>query len=224
VTSGWEEATAIGTIALAAVTALLAATTRRLAREAGAETRANWQPVVMPHVDEDVHGIAIEGLSLDERELMLRVHNIGRGPALSVSMFLWDESVGEEGGTYRGFASSNAVAPNFSLKFRWRDFDPPLPSKLAGVGAWSLLAGKITYFDVSSTRYETYVRIGFRSDRRVGLISERFGGAPGDRLNLIDRAMQRIGLWAVQHDHGPDGDLRSRLAHRLARMIFKPDG
>lgn len=46
-TSGWEEATALSTITLATVTAWLAWSTRRLAREAGAETRANWLPVVV---------------------------------------------------------------------------------------------------------------------------------------------------------------------------------
>lgn len=217
-TSGWEEATAISTIALATVTAWLAASTRRLAREAGAETRANWQPVLMPYVEEDVHGVATAGLALDERTLSLRVRNIGRGPALGVSIFLSNEGTGEEERTYRGTASSTAAAPTDTLTFRWRDFEPPLPSELAGVGAWSVLGGRITYGDVSNTRYETYLQVGFRIDREVGLISDRFLGAAGARLS----AKQRIGLWAVRHDHGPGGNLQRRLAHRLARILFNP--
>ena len=42
----WEPLTAIATLALAFVTAGLARSTRKLAREANAETRANWRPIL----------------------------------------------------------------------------------------------------------------------------------------------------------------------------------
>jgi hypothetical protein len=75
----WEEVTAVSTLAFAAVTAWLAQSTRRLAREASAETRANWQPVLVPDVDaESGTGVAIVGLSLEDRLLSLRTERGSR--------------------------------------------------------------------------------------------------------------------------------------------------
>lgn len=88
----WEEVTAVSTLALAAVTAWTARSTRRLAAEANAETRANWRPVVMPSVEADGTGCATAGLALVDGVLSLRVRNVGRGPALTVTVKLWEET------------------------------------------------------------------------------------------------------------------------------------
>src|SRR5690349_13680393 len=145
----WEEVTAVSTLALAAVTAWLALSTRRLAREANAETRANWQPVLVPDVEAEPGGVASSGLLLKDRRLTMRIRNVGRGPALNVTVVLWQEGEAERfESVFRGRSASNVVAPEERIYFQWSDFHAPRPPETMGIVAWSQLEGMITYGDV----------------------------------------------------------------------------
>lgn len=209
----WEEVTAISTLALAAVTAGLARSTRSLAREANAETRANWRPVLVPESEDASTGD--EGLSLDaDRLLSMWIRNIGRGPALVVTAALWDE--GDPESVVRGRAASNVVAPGERIAFEWRDFDAPQPPAFAGLQAWSQLDGMITYGDVGYVRYETEVKVGFRIDGAVTLLDHRFLGAARDRIGRVERLRQRALHWALAFDARAPRWLRP-LTRELAR-------
>jgi hypothetical protein len=105
-TWGWEALVALGTIALAGVTAFLAFQTRRLAsdtqRLAGEtknlaadtkqvaenealELRAEWQPVLVPAQHD---GVPLTYSAEPTIELIARIRNDGRGPALFVRALL----------------------------------------------------------------------------------------------------------------------------------------
>lgn len=215
------DATAGGTLALAIFTAALAWSTRRLASEAGAERRANWQPVLVPHVEKGAGGIAVAGLCLEDGTLSMRVRNVGRGPALKVSAAIWRAGIDSPiGDTRRGHAPTNVVANGEDVTFEWRDFDPPLPTAAAGIGAWSLVEGMITYGDVGDRRHDTEVKIGFRIDRAVSLIDHQFLGAERDRVTRSARARYRTFLWSVELEKRLPSPFR-RLAHGLARRALR---
>jgi hypothetical protein len=209
-TSGWEEATAIGTIGAAFMTAWLAASTRKLAREAGTETRANWRPVLVPD--------SPDAVELNDRLLSLHIRNIGRGPALTVTIALW------EGGDfelfdriYRGHADANVVAPNENIVFKWKDFDAPrTAAKSAGFVAWSVLSGRITYCDVGNVIYETELKVGFRADgAATAILDHQFLGAVRDRIGRLDRLrlrLLRLIAWAEPHLPKRLRGLANRLA------------
>jgi hypothetical protein len=75
---GWDALVAIGTIALAAGTFLLALSTRRAAKASAEDVRAQWRPVVVPSAEFD-----------DEfEELAIKVHNVGRGAAYYIDAAL----------------------------------------------------------------------------------------------------------------------------------------
>lgn len=213
----WEEVTAVSTLALAAVTAWTARSTRRLAAEANAETRANWRPVVMPSVEADGTGCATAGLALVDGVLSLRVRNVGRGPALTVTVKLWEETAPLE--PIRGHAASDVVAPGETIGFEWRNFDAPRPPKEMGIHVWSQLEGLVTYGDAGYVQYETELKVGFRIDGAVSLLDARFLGASGDRVKRSDRAWHRMFIEAVALERRLPTPLRG-LARRVARMAL----
>lgn len=213
--------TAISTLVLALGTTWLARATRKLAREAGAETRANWQPVLVPDVEAALPdgrgGAPMKG------SLRIGVRNVGRGPALRTSLLLWE---GEErpthaDKTYRGQAPSDVVPPDERVEFVWLDFDPPKPPKGEGIHVWAQLRGMITYGDVTYSKYETALSVGIRIDGVASLIDYRFLGAAVDRWSILQLARYRLVVWIIARDSGPAGSLRKRLTHRLARVAVK---
>jgi hypothetical protein len=215
----WEEVTAVSTLGLAAVTFGLARSTRKLAREANAETRANWRPVLVPEVEDASTGA--KGLSLDGRLLSMRIRNIGRGPALTVTAALWVE--GERGypdPVFRGRAGSNVVAPGERITFEWHDFDAPRPPSVLGLQAWSQLDGMITYGDVGYVRYETEVKVGFRIDGVAELLDHRFLGAARDRIGRVERVRLRALQWALTFGPRAPRILRP-ITRALARVAVK---
>jgi len=182
-TGGWEIATAIGTITAAAATTGLAWSTRRLAREAGAETRANWQPVLVPQ-DPDAGGVgggwspalSSSGNTDGTVDLTVNVRNIGRGPALHITASLardFDEGWEQRGSIARGHAFREEVGPDGWTTISWRAFSPPEAAVLSE-WAWAPRNGVITYWDVSGVRYETFICVGFGK-----------GGGPDGRIVLL---------------------------------------
>src|SRR5581483_12364251 len=135
----WDEVTAVGTLAVAAVTAGLAWTTRRLATAAIREARANWQPVLIPEISDDVHKKIVEAKALADNVLTIGVRNVGRGPALTTTVALWldDDEPQLVDKIYRGKAAADVVPPDERLAFRFTEFNAPEPPKDLGAQAWS---------------------------------------------------------------------------------------
>ncbi|MDP9227405.1 MAG: hypothetical protein M3P18_26875 [Actinomycetota bacterium] len=80
---GWDALVAIGTLALAGVTYVLARATRRLARETAEEVRGQTRPVVVPvHDTVDVSPKRNDSVG-SYFEVTVRLRNIGAGPALT---------------------------------------------------------------------------------------------------------------------------------------------
>jgi hypothetical protein len=211
----WEELTAVSTLLLAVVTWRLARSTRILAGEANAETRANWRPVIIPDlgVDGDENGLTLEG-----KILSMRVRNIGRGPALTIRAALHEEgNVSRR--VFRARARSDVLAPGERMTFEWREFDPPKPSAEEGIHVWSQLDGMITYGDVGYVRYETEIKVGFRVDGAVSLIDHHFLGAARDRLRRSDRVRYRAVLGAIAIEERIPR--RFPLGRRLGRAVIK---
>jgi hypothetical protein len=210
----WEEVTAVSTLSLAAVTAGLAWSTRRLAREANAETRANWQPVLVP--DPDI-GIRMNGDTLE-----LPIRNVGRGPALNVTAALWEEGAEDRfEKVFRGHSIADVVAPGDRIVFQWKNFKAPPPPSLPGINVWSQLEGGISYGDVTYVRYDTELKVGFRADGPVTVLDNRFLGAARDRLTRRQRLRHRALVLVARGTRGPNRGLRRRLARSLARTIAK---
>lgn len=110
---GWDALVAFGTLALAAVTFLLAWSTRRLAVETATEVQAQWRPILVPvegsiemferelseleqQIAEKVPSQRIRDREVDTRESIRRrvemnIRNIGPGPALEIMVsHLWE--------------------------------------------------------------------------------------------------------------------------------------
>ena len=76
---GWDTVAALGTLALALVTAWLAFSTRALAAASREDEEAQWRPVLVSDVRAPVAYDSSTG------ELSFDVRNVGRGPAFGVS-------------------------------------------------------------------------------------------------------------------------------------------
>jgi len=80
---GWDTFVAVGTLGLAAFTAILARSTRALAAATGEDQRAHWRPVVIVAEDTRVSCVS-EGQDGHGHVLLVSVRNVGRGPAFAV--------------------------------------------------------------------------------------------------------------------------------------------
>jgi len=179
----WESITAISTLALAAVTVGLAASTRRLAREAASERRANWRPVLMieSRLDPSVDGSA--AVRFRDRTLSLRITNVGRGPALLVRCAIAADESERHAPTVRGKLPGDVAAPGGVLVARWPDFEPPRNEEAGLRGSvWSTIAGEITYGDVAYHGYVTAFKIGVRVDGEAALLDQIQSERQFDRL------------------------------------------
>jgi hypothetical protein len=77
---GWDAFTALGTLALALATFVLALSTRRAAKASSEDVRAQWRPVVAPGRDADV--------KFEEDAMWITVRNVGRGAAYYIDAAL----------------------------------------------------------------------------------------------------------------------------------------
>lgn len=215
-TSGWEEATAISTIALAAVTAWLAASTRKLAREAGAETRANWQPVLtIAPVDTGVG--SSPAVSFRDGTLVLGIRNVGRGPALVVRGELFrGDGIAAMWNPIGGRTANDVVAPDEWQTVSWSKYTPP---REPGQMSWVDVRGRITYGDVGYAQSETVILLSFSLSGDVALADQRFRANTALVGGPIRRTSRRIRMWWYGTRMGVAWD---RLARALARRWAKP--
>lgn len=181
---GWEALAALSTIALASVTVWLAFSTRRLAREASAETRANWQPVltIEPIVTE---GGSSPAVSFAKGTLAIGVRNVGRGPALIVRGSLFPLTLNPIGGRIQ----SDVLAPGDWRVITWRDLNPPRePGRLA----WVDVDGTISYGDIAYARSETRFTVSFSLSDDVALTDQQFVSKAVLRGGFITRLIRRL--------------------------------
>jgi hypothetical protein len=83
---GWDALVAIGTLALAFMTAALALSTRRLARETAEEVQGQTRPLVVPAGGEADVSERIGVAGNEYFEMTVRLRNIGAGPALNFDL------------------------------------------------------------------------------------------------------------------------------------------
>jgi hypothetical protein len=126
-TFGWDALVAIGTLALAAVTGVLALMTWRLASSTAAEMRSQARPVLIPGLGGDVRGaVTSDALRYDpqQRQLIVNLRNAGNGPALFVRVALEPSGNSPNSGPLAAMASGDEVQFVFAgepeSRIRWQ--------------------------------------------------------------------------------------------------------
>jgi hypothetical protein len=143
---GWDALVAVGTIALATGTFLLALSTRRAARASAEDVRAQWRPVIVPR-KADVEFEDDFGL------MVISVQNVGRGAAYCI-----DGALGIDGRYWPAHDSASgrhgvenlAVLPpetNLDLYFDCPEV-PPSEGKIL-----------IDYTDLNDRPYSTLIEL-----------------------------------------------------------------
>lgn len=133
---GWDALVAIGTLALAAVTAWLAWSTRALARASRNDERAQWRPVLVPDsrasVDYD------EGTGV----MAFEVRNVGRGPAFGVNAQI---RTGKRpiGASIPGIGGATALAPHEGFRLQARVSDRA--QRVRGL----VIEAEVSYYDIT---------------------------------------------------------------------------
>lgn len=191
IASVWEPLTAAGTLALATATVGLAISTRRLATQAGAETRANWQPVVVLEsagamTDYQPAAVYRDGV------LGIGLGNVGRGPALGLEVLL--TAVPDRDLPLPASISSDVIAPGGRELASWSDFEPPIHLD-DGMGRSGVepVTGEVVYGDASYgapgyVRYMTEFTLAFSADGAViEIVDQRFVGPTTVLLTRLDR-------------------------------------
>jgi hypothetical protein len=188
---GWEAIVAIATGGLALFTAYLALSTRKLAREAGNETRANWRPVLAIELQPTSAGVISRRRSVyvdeDEHTLTVNIRNVGRGPALHVTGSL-DVSTEEKRRLILGKPVGSVVAPGDYLKLTWTEFDAPR-HKRGELPTWLHLTGWAEYVDVSGAIYVSTFVIGFQG-KRVEIVTQYV--EPKETPDLVSGWVMRL--------------------------------
>lgn len=142
---GWDAVIAVGTLALAAGTFLLALSTWRSARASAEDVRSQWRPAVAPGRDADV--------KFEEEAIWIRVRNVGRGAAYYVDAALGVEDyyvpADEFGSGRNGLGNLAVLSPGeeLGLSFGISDGRPS--------GAEVL----IDYADLNGRPYSTRIEI-----------------------------------------------------------------
>jgi hypothetical protein len=146
--SGWDPLVAIGTLLLACVTALLVLATFKLARQAEADVRAQWTPVLL--VRDRVPRTGEVGIFYEDEKLSVVVENVGRGPALNTDVWLGDLPGGPAGapeppGALGSQRIGTSLGQGESRTYEWPGVSPPPTT----------YSGKLTYYDLSRAPWTT---------------------------------------------------------------------
>ncbi len=209
---GWDFFVAIGTLGLAGFTAWLARATRDLATAGREEQRAQWRPVVVPGVDEDVR----EQTDHDGRiHLTLTVRNIGRGPAFSVQAQV------RNGRHPLGASIPNTMrtlAAGEEMNLRMRLVERPDDKFFARHWPPGVLEIELSYFDLDERWHHTDLMSSRRpgDPRRAGRTivrqtERRLGPVHGSKRAIAEQE---------RHDNAKRTKL-ARRAHGLASTVRK---
>ena len=149
----WTALAAIGTFAVALVTASLAVSTRKLARASTADQRAQWRPILTVdpagHVDyDDATG-----------EFSLELRNVGRGPAFGVYAEL-RSGPHPIGASIPGLGAT-ALAPGEPFRLHARVSDPGKYKR------GHVVSIEVTYYDVTEFWHKSHLTmVGRRPPRQ----------------------------------------------------------
>jgi len=147
---GWDAVIAIGTLALAAGTFLLALSTWRSARASAEDVRSQWRPAIAPGREADV--------KFEEDAIWIRVRNVGRGAAYYVDAALgigdYYVPADEFGSGRKGIGNLAVLSPGeeLGLSFGISDGRPASAEVL------------IDYADLNGRPYSTRIEI----DQSIG--------------------------------------------------------
>ena len=166
--------TGIATLALAAVTAWLAWTTRRVARTSGDQVKIDREqveqshrPVVVPYhnpVDEVRHrrGVLVSAApNLDGGGILIPIQNVGTGPALKISAWFVD---GLTDGRVEQPVEALAAGDKNCLYFTH-------PERAFVHNDLAFFKAQVWYLDVAGKQYETEITWN------VGAFNARLGDA-----------------------------------------------
>jgi len=157
----WTVVVAIGTLALALVTGVLAWSTRKLAQASTADQRAQWRPILSVTRDGRVEYDDATG------ELSFEIRNLGRGPAFAVSAQL--RSGTKAIGASTPGLEATALAPGESYRLHAR-VTGEQRSKIRG----RMVHIDVSYYDVTEYWHKARLTmVGRRSPDQIGDVSVR---------------------------------------------------
>lgn len=163
----------------------LVGATLRLARQAEADVRAQWTPVLI--VRDRIPGTDEPGIRYEDRLLSIQVENVGRGPAFSVDAWLEDSPGGPVGmrqppGALQVHRVYTVLAPRELRSYEW-----------AGLRAErDVYTGTLSYHDVSDASWLTEFLVEY-DDRGAELRSQSVKPRPSFDSAWWQRAIP-IGL------------------------------
>jgi hypothetical protein len=187
---GWDALVALGTLSLSFVTLALVIATRGLARQANAEVRAQWRPVLLVRdripVEIRLHG---RGIVQGGGKLTVWVENVGRGPAFDVQARLPDfglpgpgYGVPEGAAPLSGAMSTRlytAIAPGDLLPYEW--------SGLGEMPEEGGMSGSFFYTDMAGASLSTSFYLNHDRQRGPQLASQGIEEQPLPVLPLWRR-------------------------------------
>jgi hypothetical protein len=151
----WTALAAVGTLALALVTAWLAVSTRKLARASTADQRAQWRPILAVDPEGRVDYEDATG------QLSFNVRNVGRGPAFGIRAEL-RRGPQPIGGSMPGLGAA-ALAPGESFRLRARISHPNDYKRGHVVNI------EVTYYDVTEYWHKSHLTMtGRRPPDKLG--------------------------------------------------------
>jgi hypothetical protein len=196
-----ETLVALGTLALAVVTAYLAWKTRSLAIAATEDQRSRWRPILIAAdqvVDEDVEG-----------ELRIRVRNVGQGPALGVGGQL--RIKGPTGAVIPGSPSTALVDDVLELRFSLKEKD-----------FWRgyVVRFEVTYFDIKEWWHVTDITATIREQpdgSKPLRIAGTFVSETGRRLGPV-YGSRRAKADAERHGKRPWNRVRNFFEEKVSSV------
>jgi hypothetical protein len=171
---------AAGTFILALFTWRLASDTRRLAFETGEDVRAEWRPVLIP--EGTVHRVQYVPRS-DVGTLLLSLSNVGRGPAINVSVWIESATSTE---TEEDPTDLGTIAPGKAVEAR---VSHPLFSDSSGRSRREYDV-HVAYDDLATRGHETFLIFSDPADG-VHKWQQAQGAAETFDLELIETQIDR---------------------------------
>jgi hypothetical protein len=191
---------AISTFGLAVFTAALAWSTRTLARAAATDQRAQWRPVVISEANTEVDYLAVEGT------LLVRIRNVGRGPALGINAEL---RVGKNPAGASTPRDAVILAPGELV-----DLDIRVSEQHRSPDGPSLAYVDVSYYDVTERWHLTRLTITAKDEERDG---QTFRVLRVRRVILHETGRSLLPVHGSLHAQAADDHARRRPWRRLTK-------